>query len=629
MATFQMEMRQQQQQQQQQRTNLKQRATATAAATSKARRQRQQGEQQPSNPPEISTDCTRLWPGSCTTAAAARGSCSISPLARNSRSCNSSNRSNIRAAGSNIGIHVNCRGCRRNLIMLSMLVVVVALISGNGVLAAQRDAYKSKDMSSSNNAIPNSGPSSAETGGSAAGENEVAVPPGVAGSGSSNNTSGNNKNGHAAGGSSSGSASSGSMTTDASRSTVGSSTTIIGIPSSSLHKAGSNSNSFTSQLASGISRNSIDLEEARNAGPYFDKAYSKNVTALLGKTAYLNCRVKNLGNKTMLLQVSWVRHRDIHLLTVGRYTYTSDQRFRAIHQPQTEDWMLQIKYPQHRDSGIYECQVSTTPHMSHYIHLNVVEPSTEIIGAPDLYIESGSTINLTCVILNSPEPPAYIFWNHNNAFPSHPQIINYDSPRGGVSVVTNKGDTTTSFLLIKSAHPSDSGHYQCNPSNAKPKSVTVHVLNGVSHSVSRGVPSSNAARGTSASSPLAHSLSLCVPVCVLLQLGACRWLAALLGAALNGHQAPPLARSSPPAGGGGREERAGAGEGKGSAASGRAPLSSDMRHFLESVLNQWKWWCWRWHWPGRRQEQHLPHQLKLQSRKEAATSRQLFEADIR
>lgn len=43
------------------------------------------------------------------------------------------------------------------------------------------------------------------------------------------------------------------------------------------------------------------------------------------------------------------------------------------------------------------------------------EPSTEIIGAPDLYIESGSTINLTCVIEDSPEPPAYIFWNHNNA----------------------------------------------------------------------------------------------------------------------------------------------------------------------------------------------------------------------
>lgn len=42
------------------------------------------------------------------------------------------------------------------------------------------------------------------------------------------------------------------------------------------------------------------------------------------------------------MQVSWVRHRDIHLLTVGRYTYTSDQRFRAIHLPHSEDWTLQV-----------------------------------------------------------------------------------------------------------------------------------------------------------------------------------------------------------------------------------------------------------------------------------------------
>ncbi|XP_070073303.1 uncharacterized protein dpr9 isoform X2 [Drosophila takahashii] len=594
MATFQMEMRQQQQQ----RTNLKQRA---ASATSKGRRQRQplqlnlnlELELEPSDPPQFSTDCIRLRPGS--------GPSTADRANSNPLTCNTTGSSNIARHSSNISR-------QRTLIMLSMLVVVIALISGNGVYAAQRDSYKSKDMSSSNNALPNEG-----VGGSAAGTGEAAGPTGVAGSGSGNNSSGNGKNGQAAGGSGSNSApasESGAMTTDASRSSVGSSTTVTGIPSSSLHKAsssGSSSNTFSAQLASGFHRNSIDLEEARNAGPYFDKAFSKNVTALLGKTAYLNCRVKNLGNKTMLLQVSWVRHRDIHLLTVGRYTYTSDQRFRAIHQPQTEDWMLQIKYPQHRDSGIYECQVSTTPHMSHYIHLNVVEPSTEIIGAPDLYIESGSTINLTCIIQNSPEPPAYIFWNHNNA------IINYDSPRGGVSVVTNKGDTTTSFLLIKSARPSDSGHYQCNPSNAKPKSVTVHVLNGVSHSVSRGVPSSNAARGTSASSPLAHSLSVCVPVCVLLQLGACRWIAALLGAALA---TPPPVRSA---------QRNGKRPGSSGSTS---PLVGDMRHFLARIL-RWRWrWCCRWHWKST-QQQHRRQQLKLQSPTEAATCRQLFEADIR
>uniref|UniRef100_A0A1B6KVY0 Ig-like domain-containing protein n=1 Tax=Graphocephala atropunctata TaxID=36148 RepID=A0A1B6KVY0_9HEMI len=104
-------------------------------------------------------------------------------------------------------------------------------------------------------------------------------------------------------------------------------------------------------------------------GPYFDTSASKNVTALVGKTAYLNCRVRNLGNRT----VSWVRHRDIHLLTVARYTYTSDQRFQSIHSPQNEDWTLQIRYPQRRDSGIYECQVSTTPPIGTSMYLSVVD----------------------------------------------------------------------------------------------------------------------------------------------------------------------------------------------------------------------------------------------------------------
>lgn len=34
-------------------------------------------------------------------------------------------------------------------------------------------------------------------------------------------------------------------------------------------------------------------------GPYFDTSASKNVTALVGTTTYLNCRVRNLGNKTV------------------------------------------------------------------------------------------------------------------------------------------------------------------------------------------------------------------------------------------------------------------------------------------------------------------------------------------
>lgn len=50
--------------------------------------------------------------------------------------------------------------------------------------------------------------------------------------------------------------------------------------------------------------------------------------------------------KWTFFQISFVRHRDIHLLTVGRDTYTSDQRFQALHKPHTNEWTLQIRYPQ-------------------------------------------------------------------------------------------------------------------------------------------------------------------------------------------------------------------------------------------------------------------------------------------
>lgn len=60
------------------------------------------------------------------------------------------------------------------------------------------------------------------------------------------------------------------------------------------------------------------------------------------------------------------------------------------------------------------------------------------------------------------------------------QTINFDSPRGGISLVTEKGVLTTSRLLVQKAIQSDSGVYTCDPSNANPTSVRVHILNGKS-----------------------------------------------------------------------------------------------------------------------------------------------------
>nr|XP_053654797.1 LOW QUALITY PROTEIN: neurotrimin-like [Cherax quadricarinatus] len=196
-------------------------------------------------------------------------------------------------------------------------------------------------------------------------------------------------------------------------------------------------------------------------GPFYDVERSANVTALVDQPAKLNCRVNKIGNRT----VSWLRHRDTHLLTVGPYTYTSDQRFRAVHTAGSEDWALTVKFAQVRDSGMYECQVSTTPPMRHYIWLTVVEPKTTIYGSGDVFINKGSNINLTCVVDYTPVPPSYVIWKHNN------KAINYSTlDRGGESVRTEgkvPRTTTPNLLVRRAASVTDSGYISCNPSCAR------------------------------------------------------------------------------------------------------------------------------------------------------------------
>ncbi|XP_042878555.1 zwei Ig domain protein zig-8-like [Penaeus japonicus] len=203
-------------------------------------------------------------------------------------------------------------------------------------------------------------------------------------------------------------------------------------------------------------------------GPRVDPAHSGNVSSVLGKTASLRCRVLDRGNYT----VSWIRHRDLHLLTVDQYTYTSDQRFQAMYESSTGDWILLVASVQLRDRGVYECQIGTTPPRSHFVSLHIIEPRTEILGGGDLHINTGSTINLTCLVLYHARSPHSLTWTHEG------QEIHYDSARGGVSVLTEAGEVTRSALLIQKATREDAGNYTCQPKGAASATARVHVLHG-------------------------------------------------------------------------------------------------------------------------------------------------------
>ena len=62
----------------------------------------------------------------------------------------------------------------------------------------------------------------------------------------------------------------------------------------------------------------------------------------------------------------------MHILTVGTFTYTNDERFSANHNRKTDEWTLVIKYVQERDAGIYECQIPSSVPKSYPINLNIV-----------------------------------------------------------------------------------------------------------------------------------------------------------------------------------------------------------------------------------------------------------------
>ncbi|KAG8320402.1 hypothetical protein J6590_069710 [Homalodisca vitripennis] len=206
--------------------------------------------------------------------------------------------------------------------------------------------------------------------------------------------------------------------------------------------------------------------------PYFDYNVQRNVTTAVGQSAFLHCRVEQLGDKA----VSWIRKRDLHILTAGVLTYTSDQRFQVIRPEKSENWTLLIKFPQQRDSGIYECQVNTEPKMSLAFWLNVVESKARILGPSELYVKTGSSVTITCVISQGPHDLGTVFWYRGSQIVEEGPLPAQGPPR--VHIQTEWTDALTSRLHIARAVVADTGNYSCVPTSAETASVNVQIISG-------------------------------------------------------------------------------------------------------------------------------------------------------
>ena len=132
--------------------------------------------------------------------------------------------------------------------------------------------------------------------------------------------------------------------------------------------------------------------------------------------------------------------------------------------------------------------MSTTPHISRLIALDVKgeklniflkikemysDPQTTLLGGPEMYLDTRSMVNLTCVISWTVSSPHTVIWYHNHT------KITFRGPRTGVSILVDKSEVTTVSLLLQTATVDDSGLYECRPDNAPRASIIIHVIQGV------------------------------------------------------------------------------------------------------------------------------------------------------
>ena len=102
--------------------------------------------------------------------------------------------------------------------------------------------------------------------------------------------------------------------------------------------------------------------------------------------------------------------------------------------------------------GSCECQVATTPHISHVtserstnIQKSFSDPDTLLLGGPEMFVESSSMIFLIGVISWTSSPLS------NNAWFHHQTKLTFQGHRPGLSLIFDNSDVTTMSLLLQLA----------------------------------------------------------------------------------------------------------------------------------------------------------------------------------
>ncbi|XP_031336320.1 uncharacterized protein LOC116165782 [Photinus pyralis] len=218
-------------------------------------------------------------------------------------------------------------------------------------------------------------------------------------------------------------------------------------------------------------------------GPFFEEGQEPyNITARVGSTVRLDCRIGLLQDKT----VTWLHHKEdsIHLLTVGRSAYSSDERI-TLSFRYPNNFRLEIVYVTRRDEGLYECQVATHPPKVKRLFLKVTAPELTIVDesgreVTERYYKAGSALELTCIAtqVGGAGENRPITWRQGD----RTLTMGISSNNSNISTGT---DMVVSTLTVAPLQKRHSGNYTCAVGTLAFATVAVHVLNGRGNSAVR------------------------------------------------------------------------------------------------------------------------------------------------
>ncbi|XP_020295607.1 uncharacterized protein LOC109860736, partial [Pseudomyrmex gracilis] len=214
-------------------------------------------------------------------------------------------------------------------------------------------------------------------------------------------------------------------------------------------------------------------------GPYFEDGNQEtNVTARIGSTVLLDCKIGMLGDK----KVTWLQHSkdSIRLLTVGRIQYSNDQRI-SLNFRYPSNWRLQIVYASPRDSGLYKCQIATHPPLVKEINVIVTAPTLTIsddsgrIYSKERHLKAGSILRLRCEARDVLESlNESVVWTRGD------ETLTEDVSENRTMEITAGKEVLVivSTLIVERASPRHAGNYSCMVPGKAKTTIAVHVLNG-------------------------------------------------------------------------------------------------------------------------------------------------------